>query len=52
MWENEFSYIGDDDRLRCLHGTPLFYGVNMFIPLGPPSVLGVWSMTIVLWLLL
>ena len=29
MWEDEFGYVGDGDRLRCLHGTPLFHYMNM-----------------------
>ena len=49
----ELGDVGDGGRFRCLHGkvdTTLSCTVCVHIVLAPPSVLGAWSMALVLWL--
>ena len=47
----ELGNVGDSGRLRCLHVryTPPFH-VCVHIVLAPPTVLGAWSLALVLWL--
>ena len=47
----ELRDVGDGGRLRCLHGkVDITISLCVQVVFSPPTVLGVWSMALVLWL--